>query len=290
MNNKLKVENISFNYTNKEILKNISFECNNKGVIALLGPNGAGKSTLMRILVGLKNPKSGSAKLNDIDIINDNKKAVQVIGYLPQDFQIYGNISGLDFLNYVCDVKGLNKNEKSKEIEFLIEKFNLNKVIKKRFNSYSGGYKRRLGIAQAMIGNPKLLIIDEPTSGLDPEQRFEFRQYLSKLGEDRIILISTHIIEDIEFYCKKILMIKEGKLIFDGLSNEFIKVVQNKIFEGTVSLTEMNELEDKIRIIEQSRVSDDKICLKAICENYIPKNFSKIKPTLESAYLYYEKK
>lgn len=290
MKNELKVDGVSFNYINKKVLNNISFNCNDEGVVALLGSNGAGKSTLMRILVGLKSPKCDTVTLNDIDIIKDNKKAVQSIGYLPQNFQIYGNVTGLEFLEYVCDIKGLNKKQKHEEVNFLVEKFNLNKVITKIFRTYSGGYKRRLGIAQAMIGNPKLIVVDEPTTGLDPGQRFEFRQYLSKLGEDRIILISTHIIEDVEFYCKKILMMNEGRIIFDGRSNEFIKVVEDKVYEGEIFISEMNDLKNKVKIIDQSRISENKINIKALCEEYVPKNFSKIDPNLESAYLYYEQK
>lgn len=290
MGNSLSVKNIKFSYSNREVLSDITFEHRNNGIIALLGPNGAGKTTLMRILVGLKQADSGNVYFNEENLLNDHNKLIKIIGYLPQNFEIYSNVSGLDFLSYVCDMKMLNKEEKENNIEFVIQKFNLEKVIKKRFGSYSGGYKRRLGIAQAVIGNPKLIIIDEPTVGLDPEQRFEFRQYLTDIGQDKIVLISTHIVEDIAFYCNKVIVLNGGKITFDGTSKEIIKLVDGKIYSGTISVEEYTTFKEEFEIIDQSSMEDGKISLKIICEDKVPYGFLKTKPTLENAYVYFQKK
>lgn len=287
MKNKLQVNNLVFNYNNKNILNNISFNSSN-GITAVLGHNGAGKTTLMKILTGLKKAKSGTILLNNVDLLSDKKMLVNSVGYLPQNFEIYPNITGLDFLSYICNIKGLTKVEKKEQIESLIEIFNLNKVITKNFHSYSGGYKRRLGIAQALIGNPKLLIIDEPTVGLDPEQRYEFRNYLSKIGNDRIILISTHIIEDIEFYCNNILILNNGNLTFKNTPNELIKLSSNKIYNGYIDISIFNEMRKDFKIIEQVRSINDTIYVKAICENNIPCGFTTCSPSLEDAYVYYQ--
>lgn len=287
MKNILQINNINFRYGNKKILNNVSFNGEN-GIIALLGNNGAGKTILMKILTGLKKAESGQVLLNDINLIEERKNIVQLTGYLPQNFEVYGNITGLDFLSYVADIKALNKKEKKNQIEMVVEKFNLNKVIGKSFRSYSGGYKRRLGIAQAMIGDPKLVIVDEPTVGLDPEQRFEFRNYLSEIGKDKIILISTHIIEDVEFYCDKIVIIKEGNIIFDDYTDKLIESAKNKIYTGTVSIENMKEISSKTKIIGQARSINNSVNLKVICENYIPKGFNSDIPSLEDAYVYYQ--
>ncbi|MCR2045313.1 ATP-binding cassette domain-containing protein [Anaerosalibacter massiliensis] len=289
MKNQLKVENISFNYLNKKILLDINFEYEDRGVIGLLGPNGSGKTTLMRILVGLKTPKTGQVLLNNKSILDNRKELVNMVGYLPQNFEIYNYISGLDFLSYVCDIKGLNNKEKKEQIDYLVEKFNLSSVIKKRFGSYSGGYKRRLGIAQAMIGNPQFIIIDEPTVGLDPEQRFEFRQYLAGIGKESIILISTHIVEDISFYCDKIIILNQGKITFDGYRDDLIEIVDGKIYEGIINIEEYDKVKENFRIIEQSGSERGKVKLRVICEdNNISDRFTKVKPSLENAYVYFQ--
>lgn len=290
MGNSFIVENIDFSYKNKRVLNKISFNCDSTGVIGLLGPNGAGKTTLMNILVGVLPPKKGIVKLNDVDILKDHKYSIKSIGYLPQNFEIYGNITGLDFLNYVCKMKGISRDNQKKEIEKVVDKFNLRSVIDSSFRKYSGGYKRRLGIAQAMIGEPKLIIIDEPTVGLDPEQRFEFRNYLSNIGGEATILISTHIVEDIEHYCKKILTINNGTLEFNGTPKEFIGNTYGKIYEGKIGIENLDTVKSKVKVLNQSMKSENLVFIKAICEDYIPEGFSKSSGSLEDAYVYNQKK
>ncbi|MEF9934965.1 MAG: ATP-binding cassette domain-containing protein [Clostridium sp.] len=290
MVNSLIVNNIDFKYKEDRVLNNITFDYEGSGVIALLGPNGAGKTTLMRVMAGLMRPINGEVILDNIDVLRNSLYATKNIGYLPQNFEIYDNITGKAFLEYVCDAKGLSKKEKNIEINKVAEKFNLINIINKPFKKYSGGYKRRLGIAQAMIGQPKLIIVDEPTVGLDPEQRFEFRQYLADIGESTKVLISTHIVEDVEFYCKKIIMIDKGKVKFSGLHSEFINSAYGKIYSGEASLEEVNAIRHRVKILQQNNLEGGKVSIKAICEEYIPNGFSKVKCSLEDAYVYNQSK
>ncbi|WP_297420438.1 ATP-binding cassette domain-containing protein [Clostridium sp.] len=287
MNNKLVVDNINFSYFKKEILKDISFTCEN-GITSLLGENGAGKTTLMKILIGVNKPSTGRVILNDRNLLGySNKK--DIIGYLPQKFDIYNNITGYDFLSYVCDIKNIENNEKKKQIEQIIEQFNLNSVINKNIGKYSGGYKRRLGIAQSIIGNPNLVIIDEPTVGLDPEQRLEFRHYLSEIGQDKIVLISTHILEDVELYTNKILIINNKSILFNGTSSEAINAAKNKIYTTTVNVDEVKLITNKVKIIEEKRLDNNKIKIKFLSlDNNIGNSHLEKEVTLENAFVFFQ--
>lgn len=289
MKNKVEIKNISFKYGLKEVLHNINFEGSN-GIIALLGKNGAGKTTLMNLITGMKNIKNGEILINNVKVEEFQEDLPKIMGYLPQHFEIYGNITGYNFLSYVYDIKGLEKGNKKEYLEEIIEKFSLKDVINKRFSSYSGGYKRRLGIAQAMIGDPKIVIVDEPTVGLDPEQRFEFRNYLSEIGEDRIVIISTHITEDIEFYCNKVLIMKNGALVFDGSREELLKNAEGRIFEGIISREVFERDKSKLLLLEKSNIDRENIKIRVILEkNQIYKELKEGVPTLEDAYIYYGK-
>ncbi len=287
MNNKLVVDNISFSYSKRNILKHVSFTCEN-GITSLLGENGAGKTTLMKILIGVNKISNGSVVLNDKNLLNySNKK--DIIGYLPQKFDLYSNIKGYDFLSYVCDIKRIKTNEKKREIEKVIAQFNLDNVIHKNVGRYSGGYKRRLGIAQAVIGNPNLVIIDEPTVGLDPQQRLDFRHYISEIGKDRIVLISTHILEDVELYTNKILIINDATILFDGTTSEAINLAKNKIFTTTVNVDEMKLIAQKVKIIEEKRLDNNKIKVKFIpLDNNISNSEFEKEVTLENAFVFFQ--
>lgn len=287
MNNKLIVDDIKFSYLKKSVLKNISFNCEN-GITSLLGHNGAGKTTLMKILIGANKPSSGKVILNDTDLLGySNKK--DIIGYLPQKFDIYNNITGYDFLSYVCDIKNINISDKKKEIENVVEQFNLKDVIYKNIGKYSGGYKRRLGIAQAIIGNPNLVIIDEPTVGLDPEQRLEFRHYLAEIGNDRIVLISTHILEDVELYTDRILIINDGSISFNGTTNEAINSAKNNIYTCTAKINEIRNISSKVKIIEEKRLDNNMIKIKFITNNNVINNsYIEEEVSLENAFIFFE--
>lgn len=286
MNNQLLVENINFSYNKKNILKDISFSCSN-GITSVLGANGAGKTTLMKVLIGANKPSTGKILLNNENLLRDSNN---IIGYLPQNFDIYDNITGYDFLSYVCDIKNVDSTEKKQHIDKVVEQFNLESIISKTIGSYSGGYKRRLGIAQAVIGNPNIVVIDEPTVGLDPEQRLEFRHYLSEIGKERIVLISTHILEDVELYTNNILIIDQGSIIFKGSASDAIAQAKNNICTINVNVDELRLINKKVMVIEEKRLGNNMIKIKFIPnDNVIEKSELEKEVSLENAYVFLQK-
>lgn len=291
MNNILKVSNINFSYKKKSILNNISFECSN-GITALLGHNGAGKTTLMNIITGLKTPNNGSINLNNKNLLDTTSVPLKDIGYLPQNFDIFPNVTGYNFLSYICDLKNLSSEEKKTSLNNVIDRFDLSSVINLPFSKYSGGYKRRLGIAQAMLGNPSLLIIDEPTVGLDPEQRLEFRHYLSDIGNERVTLISTHIIEDAELYSNNVLVMSSGNILFQGTVNDIISTATPHIDTLICNIKELCELRKIVNVIEEKRIDNNTARIKFIKDSKFthPMITSYDKEvSLENAYVYIQK-
>lgn len=289
MINTLTVEDISFSYKNQSILNNINFKCQN-GITALLGNNGMGKTTLMKILVGLKRPSNGEVMLNDVDLLKSKPFPFQKVGYLPQNFDIYHNVTGYDFLSYVFDLKNLKQEDKKQRIDYVVEKLQLQSVINKKFKTYSGGYKRRLGIAQAILGEPELIIIDEPSVGLDPEQRMEFRSYLSEISKTAVTLISTHIIEDVELYSDNILILKDTSIKFKGTVEEILNVTLPYISTVEISISELSKLKKIVHIIEEKRINAENIRVKFV-ENgkKIEGSYKEKEISLENAYVYYQK-
>ncbi|EGT3944533.1 ATP-binding cassette domain-containing protein [Clostridioides difficile] len=282
MINKLEIRNLNFNYKNKKVLDNINLTLID-GVVALLGPNGAGKSTLMRLLVTLYETSIGEIELNNIKYSKNNEKIKANVGYVPQDFDMYNNINGQEYLEFVAKMRGVSKNDLKKHIQKVVSKVNLDKFINKKIGTYSGGVKRRLGIAQALIGDSKLIVMDEPTVGLDPEQRNEFRRLLPEISKNSIVLISTHIVEDIQFNCDKLIILNQGKILYDGTINKFIDMVE--VYSVVVSNDEFEYLERNIDIIDYRRVKD------GVQVKYIGKNTEKLKDslridtTLQDAYI-----
>ena len=282
MINKLEIRNLNFNYKNKKALDNINLTLTD-GVVALLGPNGAGKSTLMRLLVTLYETSIGEIELNNIKYSKNKEKIKANVGYVPQDFDMYNNINGQEYLEFVAKMRGVSKNDLKKHIQKVVSKVNLDKFINKKIGTYSGGVKRRLGIAQALIGDSKLIVMDEPTVGLDPEQRNEFRRLLPEISKNSIVLISTHIVEDIQFNCDKLIILNQGKILYDGTINKFIDMVE--VYSVVVSNDEFEYLERNIDIIDYRRVKD------GVQVKYIGKNTEKLKDslridtTLQDAYI-----
>ena len=282
MINKLEIRNLNFNYKNKKALDNINLTLTD-GVVALLGPNGAGKSTLMSLLVTLYETSIGEIELNNIKYSKNNEKIKANVGYVPQDFDMYNNINGQEYLEFVAKMRGVSKNDLKKHIQKVVSKVNLDKFINKKIGTYSGGVKRRLGIAQALIGDSKLIVMDEPTVGLDPEQRNEFRRLLPEISKNSIVLISTHIVEDIQFNCDKLIILNQGKILYDGTINKFIDMVE--VYSVVVSNDEFEYLERNIDIIDYRRVKD------GVQVKYIGKNTEKLKDslridtTLQDAYI-----
>lgn len=213
----LVINRLSKQYKNKIAADRISITLH-KGVYGLLGANGAGKTTLMRIICGILKPDSGTVSFDGIDVSQEEYRSV--LGYLPQDFGYYPEFTGKDFLLYMAALKGLEKPLAKRKADELLNLVSLQNVAKKKIKTYSGGMKQRLGIAQALLNDPKLLILDEPTAGLDPKERVRFRNLIESLGKESIVLLSTHIVSDIEHIADEILMMKEGRMIYSGKWDE----------------------------------------------------------------------
>jgi ABC-type multidrug transport system ATPase subunit len=213
----ISVKDLSKKYSgNKFGLKNVNLELKN-GILGLIGPNGAGKSTLMRILATISKPTSGLVTFNGTDIVKHPDSVRKVLGYLPQDFGIYPNLSAVEFLEYIAAIKGFTGKNTKLRIEALLEELNLTSVKNHPVGTYSGGMKQRIGIAQVLIGDPKLLILDEPTVGLDPEERIRFRNLLADLSGERIVILSSHIVSDIETMANEIAIIYQGRVLENNL-------------------------------------------------------------------------
>lgn len=224
----LKVDRLTKQYKNKIAVDRISYSFQ-EGVYGLLGANGAGKTTFMRMLCGILTPTGGSVSLDGMDVSSEDYRGC--LGYLPQDFGYYPNFTAKDFLMYMATLKGLGKREAEKRTKELLELVSLSDVAKKKVKTYSGGMKQRLGIAQALLNDPKLLILDEPTAGLDPKERVRFRNLIAELGKENIVILSTHIVSDVEHIADKILMMKDGQMIFSGAREEIAEDLENFYLE-----------------------------------------------------------
>lgn len=211
------IDRLTKQYENKIVVDRVSLQLTN-GVYGLLGANGAGKTTFMRMLCGILKPTSGTVTFDGMDVSSEEYRAE--LGYLPQDFGYYPDFNGMDFLLYMASLKGLTKTEAKRKSKKLLELVSLSDVAKKKIATYSGGMKQRLGIAQALLNDPKIIILDEPTAGLDPKERVRFRNLIKELGTESIVLLSTHIVSDIEHIADTVLMMKAGQIVFNGSADE----------------------------------------------------------------------
>lgn len=275
----LSIKNATKTYGKKCALDNFSLDFS-AGVYGLLGPNGAGKSTLIGIITGLVKPDHGSIKF----VGNDGEKLHEKLGYLPQYQSFYRNYSAPEFLRYICALKKY-KPENQKYIEDLLELVNLADVGKKKIGAFSGGMKQRLGIAQALIGEPSVLIFDEPTAGLDPKERVRFRNIISSLGSDKIVILATHIVSDISYIANKIILLNQGKITDFGTESDIISKVKDKVWECEIPSEKVLEVMNQFKV--SNVVSSAKKCkLKIVNETKPFENAISVVPDLEDVCLY----
>jgi ABC-2 type transport system ATP-binding protein len=257
-----------------------------KGILGLLGPNGAGKSTLMKIIATISKPTQGTVFLDGEDIVNNPDYIRRILGYLPQDFGVYPNLNAYEFLEYIAALKGVGGSGLRQRIDMLLEGVNLTADAKRPIGSYSGGMKQRIGIAQALLNDPKILIFDEPTVGLDPEERVRFRQLISDLADDCIIILSSHIVSDIETIADEVAIMKNGRLLDKAIQPEIISHVDGKVFETLIDSGELDAIKAKHLIINTTR-QKEKTKVRYIAKTQEPQPSSiPVIATLEDAYLF----
>jgi len=256
------------------------------GMFGLLGPNGAGKSTFMKILAGLLEPTSGGVKLDGHDTLNDPRWLAPRLGYLPQEFGFYPHLSGEAMLDHLLTLKGVDApGGRKKLVAHLLDRVNLTFAAKRPVKGYSGGMRQRLGIAQAIAGDPRLIIVDEPTAGLDPEERLRFYQLLSELAADRIVLLSTHIVEDVAVLCPRFAVIREGRLLVLTTPGEARRAISGHIFEGTVEVADLPQLREERTVTQAMLVEGRNRARVYEPSGTPPPGFTPVTVTLEDAYL-----
>ncbi|WP_428740348.1 ABC transporter ATP-binding protein [Tenacibaculum sp.] len=281
---KLTINNLCKTYDNGvQALDNLSLEINN-GMFGLLGPNGAGKSSLMRTLATLQEADKGTAFLGDIDILNNPLELRKVLGYLPQEFGVYPKITAQQLLTHLAILKGITaKNERKDLVHYLLQKVNLYEKRNKAVSGFSGGMKQRVGIAQALIGNPKLIIVDEPTAGLDPNERNSFHNLLAKVASDVVIILSTHIVEDVNELCEKMAIMNQGKIICQGQPKKVIEEITNKVWQKTIEHQELEDYKRHYEVISNKMVGG-KPLIHVLSDKKPASGFESVTPSLEDVF------
>ncbi len=257
-----------------------------EGIFGLLGPNGAGKSTLMKILAGLLEPTSGRVTLDGVDVLASPEKLWPRLGYLPQDFGLYPHLSGEAMLHFLLELKGVDAPGGRRALaRELLARVNLGSAARRKVKEYSGGMRQRVGIAQAIAGDPRLIVIDEPTAGLDPEERLRFYRILADLAQDRVVLLSTHIVEDVARLCPRFAIIRQGRLLTETTPARARGELDGAVFEGRVSPAELQEVGRRQRVIQSILVAGSHRARLYAPDGDVPRGFEPVDPTLEDAYL-----
>ncbi len=280
----LKIKDLSKTYPNGvQALKNVSLEIG-KGMFGLLGQNGAGKSTLMRTIATLQDPDQGEIQFNEIDVFRQPQELRKVLGYLPQEFGVYPSVTAEELLHHIADMKGItNKPERQSVVESLLEKVNLIDVRKKKLGGYSGGMKQRFGIAQALLGDPQLIIVDEPTAGLDPMERNRFYNLLAELGENKVVILSTHIVEDVSTLCNDMAILGQGEVLLTGKPEKIEAELNGRLWELQIPKEALEDYQGQYQVIS-SRFHLGKLLITVVADDLPDENFWQKSPSLEDAY------
>jgi ABC-type multidrug transport system ATPase subunit len=283
--NRLQLINVSKTYKNGvKALDNISIEINS-GMFGLLGPNGAGKSTLMRTIATLQQPDSGEIHLDEIDILNQKMELRKVLGYLPQSFGVYPKLSAEKLLHYFAELKGISsKEERNKIVDYALEVTNLSSVKNKYVAGYSGGMKQRFGIAQLLLNNPKLIIVDEPTAGLDPAERHRFLNVLREIGTNHIVILSTHIVDDVKELCTDMAILNGGKLLSHKKPIDAVSELKDKIWGLSIDRENLETYESQFNLISTNYNQDNSLNIRVYGNTQPGEKFQKVEPDLSDVY------
>lgn len=280
----LKAEHLYKSYKKKNALQDVSFSLQ-RGIYGLLGENGAGKSTLMRILATVDFPAKGTISYDDIDIFDMDETYRSMIGYMPQDYSVYPGFTARDFLNYMGALKGISEAKLKVRIPEVLEFVNLSEFSDKKVNTFSGGMKRRIGIAQAIMNEPEILILDEPTAGLDPRERIRFSNIISDMGKDKIVLLSTHIVSDIEAIATQLLVMKAGEILETGNVDKLVQKVNGQVWETVVSQEMYQRLRKERSIIHLKQMGNN-VQVRFVGDKYSAAESCQVEPTLEDYYIF----
>ncbi len=280
----LKIDNLTHTYANgTRALDGVSLSIPT-GMFGLLGPNGAGKSTLMRSIATLQTPTGGSIQFGDVDVIAEPEALRRTLGYLPQDFGVYPRVSAYDLLDHMAVLKGVSrKGERKDTVESLLQQVNLWEVRKKAVAGYSGGMRQRFGIAQALIGQPSLIIVDEPTAGLDPEERNRFLNLLAEIGENVVVILSTHIVEDVSDLCPRMAVLAGGKILLQGAPGKLMGDLAGRIWRRAIDKSELEQMRDKHQVIS-TRLAGGRTVIHVLADSNPGAGFEGVPGGLEDVY------
>ena len=281
----LEIKNLSKTYSNGvKAINNVNLTLEH-GMFGLLGPNGAGKSSLMRTIATLQQPDEGSIVFDGIDVLKNPQDLRLKLGYLPQDFDVYPRISALDLLEHMAVLKGLNnKPERKKAVEGLLYQTNLWDARKKAVSSFSGGMKQRFGIAQALLGDPQLIIVDEPTAGLDPEERNRFHNLLSDIGENKVVILSTHIVDDVEELCSDFAILADGAIQVQGKPHDLTVQLKDKIWKKAIAKKDVDEADKQFQLISTKLKAGQTLIHVLSDDDLSAQGFEKVIPDMEDVY------
>lgn len=283
---KLSIQNLSKTYPNGvQALKDVTLNIGT-GMFGLLGPNGAGKSSLMRTIATLQEADSGTVNFDGIDVLQEKERIRQLLGYLPQEFGVYPRITAVEMLDHIARLKGISNAQQRKDtVQYLLQKVNLHDDRNKNLGTYSGGMKQRFGIAQALIGQPKLIIVDEPTAGLDPVERNRFYNLLSELGENTVVILSTHIVEDVKTLCNEFAIICKGEVLGHGNPEEAVKQISGKIYGKQIEKDEKEHYAEQYEVVS-TQMKGGKVQLRIYSNEHPDNGFVPVEPVLEDFYFH----